>query len=120
MRRTALALGLVAAFAQPATAIDVQTFDGWVRENEVDTHTYSYEIEGCPEPLITYDVRLTYAPPSAALQLAAGGIVVDGENGVASLRLWDGYCATFDITVTGVAVAGSAPYVVSVVKNSTF
>ena len=124
MRTTALgALALAAAVAVPAAASGTSTgpYVGSVRENEYRLHRYdNFPRDGrpCPDIVTDYTVTLTALTPNASLQLAVSGEVADTEAGVAAVTVAHGICTVFDIRVAGVAVGGTATYVVSVVRDS--
>lgn len=122
MTKTLLAAtGLVALLATAAPAAPGSTgpFTGTVRQGQTKTHRYDNNPQNnpCPAVIVFYTVSLSYTPTSDTLTLTAGGQTATGSNGSASVSFEAGYCASFDIKVTGTSVASVADYTVTVSRG---
>lgn len=117
VRSTALAAGLVVALAAPAVAGPKPTLNaGVVSQGQTNLHHYDNNPSGgdCVHLAQPYRVTISYAPASDTLTLSAGGQTAVGSNGGASVFFVSGVCTSFDVAVTGTAVADKAAYVINV------
>lgn len=120
MRRTAGTTATVLAAALVAATVAVPApagadhpvgypgpFVGALTEDVNATHYLYQNWYGwaCPLILVKYRVNLTYEPPTDALQLRVGDLVVNGSDGHAELRFEDDICTYFYIHVTALEVA---------------
>ena len=122
MRKTALsALGLVTVLAAPAAAAGTPgPFAGVLRQGQSNAHAYDNNPtnDPCPHVMVGYTVRLTWAPPTAALTLSAFGVSTTRTGGAASLYSVRSYCTAFPIGVTGTQVPDAAVYTLTVTRES--
>ena len=122
MRNTVLsALGLVAVLAAPAVAVGTPgPFAGVARQGTTTAHAYDNNPSGgpCPQVMVGYTVRLTWAPPTDTLTLSAFGVSTTRSGGVTTLNTVRSYCTSFSLAVTGTSVANAAAYTLTVTRDT--